>query len=158
MPCEAHAAPLCICKTHGLHMYPAFPKCQVQAVTYLLGLLAMIKCSICSYQCDNWYVSNWRLACHMNFWSGQCDLELAQVPARVALAWHLAGRSTPSGVTTLIIDLWFLSWRLYSIMCCGCHTVSKHTVSHCSIRSRPSAPNAQHHSVHFITHQSFAFY
>jgi len=21
--------------------------------TYLLGLLAMIKCSICSYQCDN---------------------------------------------------------------------------------------------------------
>ena len=34
---------------------------------YLLGLLAMIKCSICSYQCDNWYVSNWRLACHNNF-------------------------------------------------------------------------------------------
>ena len=23
------------------------------AVAYLLGLLAMIKCSICSYQCDN---------------------------------------------------------------------------------------------------------
>ena len=23
------------------------------------SLLAMIKCSICSYQCDNWYVSNW---------------------------------------------------------------------------------------------------
>ena len=21
----------------------------------------MIKCSICTYQCDNWYVSNWRL-------------------------------------------------------------------------------------------------
>ena len=32
--------------------------------SYLLGLLAMIKCSICSYQCDNWYVSNWRLASH----------------------------------------------------------------------------------------------
>ena len=27
------------------------------AVAYLLGLLAMIKCSICSYQYDNWYVS-----------------------------------------------------------------------------------------------------
>ena len=26
---------------------------------YLLGLLAMINCSICSYQCDNWYNSNW---------------------------------------------------------------------------------------------------
>ena len=26
---------------------------QVQA--YLLGLLAKIKCSICSYQCENWY-------------------------------------------------------------------------------------------------------
>ena len=28
-------------------------------ISYLLGLLAMIKCSICSYQCDNWYVSHW---------------------------------------------------------------------------------------------------
>ena len=35
----------------------------------------------------------------MNFCSGRCYLELAQVPARVALALHLAGRSTPSGVT-----------------------------------------------------------
>jgi len=38
---------------------------------YLLGLLAMIKCSICSYQCDNWYVSNWRLACHIYFSVGR---------------------------------------------------------------------------------------
>ena len=36
----------------------------------------------------------------MNFCSGRCHLELAQVPARVALALHLAGRSTPSGVTS----------------------------------------------------------
>ena len=68
---------------------------------YLLGLLAMIKCSICSYQCDNWYVSNWRLACHSNFCLGWCHLELAQVPTSVALALHLAGRSTPFGVTCL---------------------------------------------------------
>ena len=66
---------------------------------YLLGLLAMIKCSICSYQCDNWYVSNWRLACHINFCLGRCPLELAQRPLRVALAWHFARRSTPFGVT-----------------------------------------------------------
>ena len=59
----------------------------------------MIKCSICSYQCDNWYVSNWRLACHINFYVGRCLLELAQEPLRVALAWHLARRSTPFGVT-----------------------------------------------------------
>ena len=67
--------------------------------TYLLGLLAMIKCSICSYQCDNWYVSNWRLACHINFYMGRCPLELAQGLSRVALAWHKAGGCTPFGVT-----------------------------------------------------------
>ena len=67
--------------------------------TYLLGLLAMIKCSICSYQCDNWYVSNWRLACHIYFSLGKCALELAQGPSRVALAWHIAGGSSPFGVT-----------------------------------------------------------
>ena len=27
--------------------------------SYLLGLLAKIKCSICSYQCENWYLSYW---------------------------------------------------------------------------------------------------
>ena len=69
---------------------------------YLLGLLAMIKCSICSYQCDNWYVSNWRLACHINFCLGRCSLELAQGPSSVALAWHLARSSTPFGVTTTL--------------------------------------------------------
>ena len=66
---------------------------------YLLGLLAMIKCSICSYQCDNWYVSNWRLACHMNVSLGSCCPELAQALSSVALAWHRARGSTPFGVT-----------------------------------------------------------
>ena len=66
---------------------------------YLLGLLAMIKCSICSYQCDNWYVSNWRLACHMNVSAGSCCPELAQAHSSVALAWHAARGSTPFGVT-----------------------------------------------------------
>ena len=51
-----------ICCLNGL----AAVYCQ----SYLLGLLAMIKCSICSYQCDNWYASNWRLACHVHFWAG----------------------------------------------------------------------------------------
>ena len=73
---------------------------DVDAVgAYFLGLLAMIKCSICSYQCDNWYVSNWRLACHINFYMGKFPLELAQGFSRVALAWHKAGGCTPFGVT-----------------------------------------------------------
>ena len=59
----------------------------------------MIKCSICSYQCDNWYVSNWRLACHMNVSLGSCCPELAQALSSVALAWHRARGSTPFGVT-----------------------------------------------------------
>ena len=29
------------------------PRHTTTALAYLLGLLAMIKCSICSYQCDN---------------------------------------------------------------------------------------------------------
>ena len=62
---------------------------------YLLGLLAMIKCSICSYQCDNWYVSNWELACHIYFSVGRGSLELAQTLLRVALVWHIARSSTP---------------------------------------------------------------
>ena len=45
---------------------------------YLLGLLAMIKCSICSYQCDNWYSSNRKIACHANFSVGRLFLELAR--------------------------------------------------------------------------------
>jgi len=67
--------------------------------SYLLGLLAMIKCSICSYQCDNWYVSNWKLACHINFFWGGVLLSLLKGPSSVALAWHKAGSSTPFGVT-----------------------------------------------------------
>ena len=68
---------------------------------YLLGLLAMIKCSICSYQCDIWYVSNWRLACHMYFSLGRYPLELAQGTSCVALASHIARSSTPFGVTEM---------------------------------------------------------
>ena len=55
----------------------------------------MIKCSICSYQCDNWYDSNWGLACHIYFSLGRGSLELAQTLLCVALAWHTAGSSTP---------------------------------------------------------------
>ena len=55
-------------------------------VLYLLGLLAMIKCSICSYQCDNWYVSNWRLACHIIFDRGGGRLGLPSAPQM--LPWH----------------------------------------------------------------------
>ena len=58
----------------------------IQNASYLLGLLAMIKCSICSYQCDNWYASNWRLACHIIFAWGGCQLGLPSAPQM--LPWH----------------------------------------------------------------------
>ena len=67
--------------------------------SYLLGLLAMIKCSICSYQCDNWYVSNWRLACHIIFDRGGCLPGLPGAPQM--LPWHgtLLWATHPHGVT-----------------------------------------------------------
>jgi len=59
--------------------------------SYLLGLLAMIKCSICSYQCDNWYSSNRKIACHANFSVGRLFLELARghltCRPSIALSW-----------------------------------------------------------------------
>ena len=55
--------------------------------SYLLGLLAMIKCSICSYQCDNWYVSNWRLDCHIYFWWGGAFLSLLRSPHVLHQNW-----------------------------------------------------------------------
>ena len=70
------------------------------AIAYLLGLLAMIKCSICSYQCDSWYVSNWGLACHNYFSGGRVCYELALALLSVALAWHFARCSTPFGWTS----------------------------------------------------------
>ena len=40
---------------------------------------------------------------------GWSHLELAQVPTRVALALHMAGRSTPSGVTPAALALLLVS-------------------------------------------------
>ena len=68
-----------ICSTGTIFEIP-------QCGSYLLGLLAMIKCSICSYQCDNWYVSNWRLACHLIFQRGGCIQGLPWAPQ--VLHWH----------------------------------------------------------------------
>jgi len=92
--------------------------------SYLLGLLAMIKCSICSYQCDNWYVSNWRLACHINFLSGKCPLELAQGPSRVVPDPHFSGDSTPFGVTSVEhkseISLWCFNGTTHALSLAQC--------------------------------------
>ena len=71
---------------------------------YLLGLLAMIKCSICSYQCDNWYVSNRKLACHINFSWGCWFVSLLASTSRVALAWHFAKRGAPFGVPSIFFS------------------------------------------------------
>ena len=47
-------------------------RCPVDS--YLLGLLAMIKCSICSYQYDNWYSSDRKISMSFNFFRAGCSL------------------------------------------------------------------------------------
>ena len=46
---------------------------------------------------------------------GWCHLELAQVPTRVALALHLAGRSTPFGVPSIHLVAWLVGGSLAGI-------------------------------------------
>ena len=128
---------------------------------YLLGLLAMIKCSICSYQCDNWYVSNWRLACHINFCLGRCFLELAQKPLCVALAWHFARRSTPFEVTTLICACAYLhrghicTWACsHMVYICAWHTFADGAYlhhAHVIYTMGMFAPCVCSHHVHIYT-------
>ena len=43
---------------------------NTRTVAYLLGLLAMIKCSICSYQYDNWYARKSSTSVHKIFIGG----------------------------------------------------------------------------------------
>ena len=126
--------------------------------SYLLGLLAMIKCSICSYQCDSWYVSNWGLACHINLFLGRVCLELAPALLSVALAWHFARCSTPSGW------IWYASLQLHQLMSwcdvtliCFMMPLCNHLNTLCMCYTVTSV-SQHYHSVHFITHQSFAFY
>ena len=81
----------------------------------------MIKCSICSYQCDNWYSSNRKIACHANFSLGRSFLELARghltcCPG-IALRWvrhTLRGNQTLNLLAfqpcQLIWMIWYASW------------------------------------------------
>ena len=87
---KVHGSRPCSATGH-LHLHVCFDTLTmhlniIDSVSYLLGLLAMIKCSICSYQCDNWYVSNWRLACHIIFAWGGSQLGLPSAPQM--LPWH----------------------------------------------------------------------
>ena len=40
-------------QSNAMHRGSEIGQARGQCQPYLLGLLAMIKCSICSYQCDN---------------------------------------------------------------------------------------------------------
>ena len=66
----------------------------------------MIKCSICSYQCDNWYASNWRLSCHIYFCRGSVSMSLLR--SLHVLCWHCTKpvAAHPTGVTMLVRGLW----------------------------------------------------
>ena len=80
----------------------------------------MIKCSICSYQCDNWFVSIWRLACHINsiLHSGCCP--------NFAHIGHLIGAVTGILMTfkarfRTLGTFHFDSWKLFShFLVCAC--------------------------------------
>ena len=90
-------------KTQGINLH----SCKIWGIPflpYLLGLLAMIKCSICSYQCDNWYISNWRFACHMYFSMGRSPYELAHGSSCVALAQHIASCGSPFRGNAIIVQ------------------------------------------------------
>ena len=45
--------------------------------SYLLGLLAKIKCSICSYQCENWYLSYGRAFSRQFLYMGTVVAEIS---------------------------------------------------------------------------------
>jgi hypothetical protein len=76
---------------------------------YLLGLLAMIKCSICSYQCDNWYDSNMSLWLSHYFSWGSAFLSLLRGLQMLPCALHKARSSSPFGVIK--------NWRWQNTKC-----------------------------------------
>ena len=86
----------CHLQTRSANLHPG---------AYLLGLMAMIKCSICSYECDNCYVSNWRLASHICFcWGSVCMSSLRSLHV---LRWHSTKpvAAHPTRVTMLVRGL-----------------------------------------------------
>ena len=57
--------------------------------SYLLGLLAMIKCSICSYQCDSWYGSHLGPTIVTSIFNGEVQCQrLLCLSSRVAPPLH----------------------------------------------------------------------
>ena len=104
-------------------------------ISYLLGLLAMIKCSICSYQCDNWYVSNWRLACHISVCWGSVFLSL--LGGLHVLRWH----GTEPVVAHPVGSLWYGSYHQTSI-----HFIS-HTTNPNALASTPRPSQRSFHSI-----------
>lgn len=76
---NAHLSPRC--KPTWAEVGTRTGQVEVLDSSYLLGLLAMIKCSICSYQCDNWYASDCWLLCHNNFlWGWRCSVLAQALP------------------------------------------------------------------------------
>ena len=67
--------PICLARSYEQDHDIEFDPCTH---AYLLGLLAMIKCSICSYQCENWYLKHCFSSFHINLstssWKNACIL------------------------------------------------------------------------------------
>ena len=81
----------------------------------------MIKCSICSYQCDNWYVSNWRLACHFTFvshllrnFTGPCGLVFVCFVGLCCVLVGVGLLSVWDGLVKILHSISFSSFRVSS--------------------------------------------
>ena len=72
-----------------------------QSHAYLLGLLAMIKCSICSYQSDIWYTDHVSVSLSLQFFLGELGCRACTSPfSRVPTSGTLALGANPFGGTS----------------------------------------------------------
>ena len=114
----------------------------------------------------------------MYFSTGRFPFELAQRSSRVALASHIARSSTPLGVTKTVLDAedgnaWLCIFVRIAQLSAQPAAHSRDaandspTCGTCPIKHEPAyrtrigcarLSDSNYHSVHFITHQSFAFY
>ena len=69
LPCLSVHLPACL----SVYLPACLSVCLsvLHLTVYLFGLVIMITCSICSCQCDNRYVSNWRPVCRILSFSGE---------------------------------------------------------------------------------------
>ena len=112
---------------------------------YLVGLLAMLKCNICFYQCGNCYVSNWRFACRLIF-SGEtacwaCPEHLA---CCIGMA-HCYGTQIKGNITSNSLPMCMVFFRNTEIRA-AIWTYMNNTHACCPCVGKEIHKNMQRHS------------